>query len=46
LRPIVTVALHEALRLGEVIGLEWRDIDFAKGRVHIRRSVDKAGNAP
>jgi integrase len=44
LRPIVTVTLHEALRLGEVVGLEWRDVDFATGRLHIRRAVDHGGN--
>jgi integrase len=44
LRPIVTVALHEALRLGEVVGLEWRDVDFAANRLHVRRSVDRGGN--
>jgi len=43
LRPIVTVALNEALRLGEVIGLEWRDVDFAAGMLHVRRAVDRRG---
>jgi integrase len=43
LRPIVTVALHEALRLGEVLGLEWRDVDFA-GTLHVRRAVDRRGS--
>ena len=28
LRPIITVALHEALRLGEALGLQWEDVDF------------------
>jgi integrase len=44
LRPVVTVVLHEALRLGEALGLEWRDIDFAAGRLHVRRAVDRYGN--
>jgi integrase len=44
LRPIIAVTLHEALRLGEVIGLEWRDVDFTAGRLHIRRAVDHGGN--
>jgi integrase len=44
LRPVVTVALHEALRLGEVLGLEWRDVDFAAGTLQVRRAVDRHGN--
>lgn len=27
------------LRSGEVIGLEWRDVDIARGRLHVRRAV-------
>lgn len=41
LRPIVTVALHQALRLGEVLGLMWEDVDFAAGKLHVRRSLDR-----
>jgi integrase len=33
------VALY-GLRLGEVLGLEWGDVDFAKGILSVRRSVD------
>jgi integrase len=37
------VARNEALRLGEVLGLEWPDVDFAVGTLHVRRSVDRRG---
>jgi integrase len=41
LGPVVQVALHQALRLGEVSGLQWEDVDFAAGKMHIRRSLDR-----
>jgi integrase len=44
LRPILAVALNGALRLGEVLGLEWRDVDFGAGTLHVRRSLDRRGN--
>jgi integrase len=44
LRPIVVVALHEALRLGEVCGLQWEDVDFAANRLHVRSSLGRDGS--
>jgi integrase len=41
LRPIITVALHEALRLGEVLALQWEDVDFARNRLHVRHSLGR-----
>jgi integrase len=32
------------LRRGEVLGLQWGDIDFARGLVHIRRTRTQAGS--
>lgn len=43
MRPIVTVTLHQALRLGEVLALDWEDVDLAEGELHVRRSIDKKG---
>lgn len=43
LRPIVIVALYEALRLGEVLGLQWDDVDFAAGKLHVRHSLGRDG---
>lgn len=43
LRPIIVVALHQALRLGEVAGLMWEDVDFAGGKLHVRRSLGRDG---
>jgi integrase len=43
LRPIIVVALHQALRLGEVAGLRWDDVDFAAGKLHVRHSFGRDG---
>jgi integrase len=40
LRPLVQLMLWEALRIGEVCGIRWEDVDFAGGKLHVRRSVD------
>lgn len=36
---LVLVALKTGMRLGELLALEWRDIDLAEAVVHVRRSV-------
>jgi len=43
LRPIIRVALHQALRLGEVAGLQWEDVDFASGKLTVRYSLGRDG---
>jgi integrase len=43
LRPIVTVALHQALRLGEVAGLQWDDVDFGVGKLRVAQSLGRDG---
>jgi integrase len=42
MKPIITVALHEALRLGEVAALHWEDVDFVAGTMKISRSLSGA----
>lgn len=37
-RTAVTVLLFTGMRRGELLGLEWRDINFAKGTISITRS--------
>src|SRR5439155_17531994 len=41
LAPIITVALHQALRLGEVAGLQWEDVDFPRGKLTVRHSLGR-----
>jgi integrase len=43
LRDIIKMTLYGALRLGEVCGLEWQDIDFDTGRITVRQQVGKDG---
>ncbi len=40
---VYDVALGQALRLGEVTGLQWSDIDFEAGTVTIQRQIGKNG---
>lgn len=35
---IVVVAAYRGLRLGELRALRWRDVDFAKRLIHVRRA--------
>jgi integrase len=40
--PLVTVAATTGLRLGEMLGLAWRDIDDEAGTLTVRRSLARA----
>ena len=35
----VLVALKAGLRQGELIGLQWGDVDFQRGKLHVRRTI-------
>jgi integrase len=37
LAALFKLALATGMRLGEILGLKWQDIDFAKGTVQVRR---------
>jgi len=37
----ILFALYTGVRIGELCGLRWEDIDFASGIVHIRRTVER-----
>lgn len=39
--PLVTVALASGARRGELLGLKWDDIDFGRGTISIRRSLEQ-----
>ena len=38
-RTAVYVAVTTGLRVSELLGLKWADIDFASGEIHLRRGV-------
>lgn len=35
----VIIALYTGMRIGEISGLRWEDIDWARNRLHVRRTV-------
>ena len=43
LAEIITVALSQGLRLGEVLGLQVEDVDFERDKIRVRHSLDRAG---
>jgi integrase len=38
-RTLLLVALKTGLRQGELIGLQWSDLDLAQGRLNVRRTI-------
>jgi len=44
LAPMIQTALLAALRLGEVCGLQWRDVDFEAGTITVERQYGKDGH--
>lgn len=43
MRPLVQTTLLGALRLGEVCGLDWQDVDFERGVIVVRQQLGKDG---
>ena len=41
LGPLFTIALSLGLRLGEALGLRWSDVDFDKGLLQVRRTLQR-----
>ena len=41
--PLLRCAIKTGLRLGEVLGLQWQDIDFDRKELHVRRQWTKDG---
>lgn len=39
-RPLFATAVFSGLRVGELLGLIWGDIDFDKGLIHVRKQLD------
>jgi integrase len=40
----VTLCLYTGIRIGELCGLMWSDIDFDRNRLHIRRTLQRIKN--
>ena len=43
-RPIIATAVFTGLRLSELLGLWWGDVDLDNGALHVRRQLDRTGN--
>lgn len=43
-KMLFTLALASGLRLGELLGLKWEDINFEKGELSVKRSLQKIKN--
>jgi integrase len=42
-RPLLATAVFTGLRLGELLGLTWADVDLNAEVVRVRRQLDRAG---
>ena len=40
-RTMILVAMRIGMRMGELLGLRWVDVDLAAGRIHVRQSYVK-----
>lgn len=45
-RRMMSLLLFTGMRRGEVLGLQWEDIDFEAGLIHVKRNVTYAENQP
>ena len=43
-RPLIATAAFTGLRLGELLGLVWTDVDFDAGYLHVRKQLDRSGH--
>ena len=43
-RPLLATAVFTGLRLGELLGLRWHDVDLAGGVLHVRAQPDRRGD--
>jgi integrase len=42
-RPVIATALFSGLRLMELLGLRWQDVDFDGGYLHVRNQLGRDG---
>jgi integrase len=43
-RPVIRVAVFTGLRLGELLGLKWGDVDLGRGVIRVRRQLTQLGD--
>jgi integrase len=42
-RTLLATAILSGARQGELLGLRWKDVDFAQGVIHVRRALNRQG---
>lgn len=45
LRRLATLAVHSGLRLGELLGLVWSDVDWSGGELHVSQALQRIDGA-
>lgn len=43
-RPFIVTAIFTGMRLSELRGLQWKDVDLKVGVIHVRQRADAWGN--
>lgn len=46
LYPLFLTAIHTGMRMGELSGLRWEDVDLEAGVAWVRQTLEKPGNQP
>jgi len=46
LYPLCLAAIHTGMRMGELLGLRWEDVDLEAGVAWVRQTLEKPGNQP
>jgi integrase len=41
-RPLLATAVFSGMRLSELLGLRWQDVDFEAGLIHVRHQLSRA----
>jgi len=42
IHPILATLFYTGMRVGEALGVQWQDVDFDRGRLHVRRAWVRA----
>lgn len=45
-RPLLATGAYTGMRLSEVLGLSWDDVDFAAGLIHVRHQLARGRRGP
>lgn len=44
--PLYYIALMTGMRRGEILALQWQDVDFERNEIHVTKSITNQGNNP